>query len=155
MGYKYRRTLPSEPLFLTKGRQKYYPALSPEFLQCLTPEMSVSLTKENSSTEGSYFAHLRRSLSPCTRGISQSENQEYLVSIRLHRTPKMNVGANSHIHRVGILRMFIAHCFRIARDRSRHFLNPSVRYIRWERMECKTIQEKWYRLGEDPGPANP
>ena len=80
MGYKYRRTLPSEPLFLTKGWQKYYPALSPEFLQCLTQEMSVSLTKENFSTEGSYFAHLRRSLSPCTRGISQSEKQEYLVS---------------------------------------------------------------------------
>ena len=104
-------------------------ARSSKHLQYLTPETSISLTKEILSTEGSYFAHLRRSLSPCTRGISQSEKQEYLVSIRLYRTPK-NVGANSRIHRVEILRMFIAHCFRIARDRSRHFLNPSVRYRR-------------------------
>ena len=105
-------------------------AHSSKLLQYLTPATSVSLTKEILSTEGSYFAHLRRSLSPCTRGISQSEKQEHLVSIRLHRTPKMNVGANSRIHRVEILRMFIAHCFRIARDRSRHSLNPSVRYRR-------------------------
>jgi len=88
-------------------------AHSSKLLQYLTPATSVSLTKENFSTEGSYFAHLRRSLSPCTRGISQSEKQEYLVNIRLHRTPK-NVGANSRIHRVGILHMFTAHCFRIA-----------------------------------------
>ena len=104
----------AEPLFLTKERQKCYVARSPKFLQRLTPEMSLSLTKEILLTEGSYFAHLRRSLSPCIRGISQSENQEYLFSIRLHRTPRMNAGANLHIHRVGILRMFIAHCFRIA-----------------------------------------
>ena len=114
-----------KPSFLTKEQQRYYVARSPKFLQHLTPEMGVSLTKEISLTEGSYFAHLRHSLGPCTRSISQSEEQEYLVSICLHRKPRMNVGANSRIHRVGILRVFVACCFRIVRDRSRHFLNPS------------------------------